>query len=685
MRISVIKFLKVMTAFSLALYLSVGPAKAFISKEEIFPFGNGNHLIINKKSGLFSISYKGKTIINDAAASFNTNGKTYQSNDYAKHNLITSKIEDELGVGTKTILLSEAPGKPTMRQYFYCYTNQEFIITQLEISGEHLSSNRMAPLISQKANLPSGNDVRSLFVPFDNDTFISYDAKPLSKQANTSAEVGVIYDDNSRQGLVLGSLNQLEWKTGVKSAGQGATIQELEVWGGYSDVAVTRDSMEHGALAGNHISSPKMFVGYFDDWRDGMESYAKTGRMLEPPYMQSWTKGTPIGWNSWGVIREHLTYEKAIGVVNFFDKEIPDFRNEDETAYIDLDSFWDNMVDGGFTGDFSKLKEFVAYCKERKLEPGVYWAPFTDWGFKGGKDRIAEGGNYPFSELWTKTAKGYHDLDGGRALDPTHPGTQLRIAYVIGKLKECGFKMIKIDFLSHAAAESTGFYDRTIHTGMQAYRVGMECLSDALDNTMLVYAAISPSLATARYAHIRRIACDAWKSIKDTEYTLNSVTYGWWQTYLYDYVDADHLVFENENEGTNRARLISGLITGTVILGDDYSLSAPWQQGVKQWLQLPTLKKLISNGKAFRPVMGNTGTSASAAFIRHDKNAIYLAVFNYQKKPLNMVLEASRLGLDPNSVYQVTELLDNSQYKLSKQLNIAFQGEGAYIYQIALK
>ncbi|MFD2146627.1 hypothetical protein [Mucilaginibacter antarcticus] len=270
------------------------------------------------------------------------------------------------------------------------------------------------------------------------------------------------------------------------------------------------------------------------------------------------------------------------------------------------------MVKGGFNGDFSKLKDFVSYCKQRNLQPGIYWAPFVDWGFQSkNKERIAEGGNYKFADMWTKTSKGYHDIDGARALDPTHPGTKGRVAYLLGKFKDCGFTMIKIDFLGHAAAESTKFYDPSIHTGMQAYKVGMETVSDALGNTMLIYAAISPSMATAPYTHMRRIACDAFKSIKDTEYTLNSLSYGWWQTYLYDYVDADHLVFEKESVRANRARLISGLILGPVILGDDYSKDAEWQKEIKDWLQKPLIKQLIKSGKAFTPVDDGEAGEAS--------------------------------------------------------------------------
>lgn len=684
MKTNDMKYLKTIPLTCLFVYYTI----SLIAKEpthQVVKFGKQNELVINLTNGLFTIKNKGIEIVTEASASFLSNGKKYGSDDYHKRKLVKSKKKDKLGQSTIYTLFSDEKDMPAMRQHFICYPDQEFILVQLEIEGNDLSSNYLAPLVTSKAALSQGTDVRTLFVPFDNDTFIKYNAKPLSEQPNKSAELGAIYDNDSRNGLVLGSIDHVDWKTGVESAGNGRNIQRLALFGGFSDVSITRDSMDHGSLKGNKIASPRMFIGYFSDWRDGMEQYAKTTRKSSPPYQKAWEGATPVGWNSWGVIREHLTYDKAIGVADFFDKQIPAFRNEDGKAYIDLDSFWDNMVSGGFSGDFSKLKDFVNYCKERNLEPGVYWAPFTDWGFRDNNDRKAEGSSYKFSEMWTHTKNGYHDLDGGRALDPTHPGTQKRIDYVIGKLKDCGFKMIKIDFLSHAAVESTRFYDSTITTGMQAYRVGMECLSDHLANTMLVYAAISPSMATASYAHMRRIACDAWKSIEDTEYTLNSVNYGWWQTYLYDYIDADHLVFEKENLGTNRARLISGLITGSVILGDDYSLQAPWQEEMKRWLQLDAIKVLIKSGKAFRPVEANTDEKTTQIFVRHDEDCTYLALFNFQKEANKINIEVNRIGLSPDKKHILTELLNNEQLTLQNKLMVAFEHEGAYIYRISNK
>ncbi|WP_214070711.1 alpha-galactosidase [Mucilaginibacter sp. dw_454] len=653
-----------------------------VTAQQIVPFGKNNQLIVNANTGTFTVKYNGKLILVNAAAAYANGNDQYQTKDYVKHTVTIQPLRDLLGSGKLLIIRSTRQNAPVMKQLFYCYTNRDFVVTELEIDGHDLSSNYMAPVIANQANLYAGSNLRTLFVPFDNDTFIRYQSKNLSDEVTTSSEVGVIYNDASRKGLVIGSLQHDNWKSGIKSLGANGVISRLEVFGGLNELAITRDSMAHGSLNGEVIKSPKMFIGYFADWRKGLETYARTNSIVDGRYVKPWSKATPIGWNSWGVIGVHLNYQNATGVADFFDKQIPKFRNEDGTAYIDLDSFWDNMVHGGFSGDFSKLKDFVNYCKERNLQPGVYWAPFTDWGKN--PDRTAEGSNYKYADMWTKTSKGYHDLDGGRALDPTHPGTQARIAYVLGKLKETGFKMIKIDFLGHGAVESTHFYDPNVTTGMQAFRVGMETINKVLDNSMLLYAAISPSLATARYVHMRRIACDSFHSIKDAEYTLNSVTYGWWQTYIYDYVDADHAVFEKENAGANRARLISALITGSVILGDDYSKTADWQAQVKEWLQAPQLKQFLKSGKAFMPVESGIDNAAAQQFIRKDDNSIYLAVFNYKKQAANIVIDADRLRLMPGKKYKLTEVLGGENVNLTKNTAISFTQEGAYLYKITV-
>ncbi|MBV8388319.1 MAG: alpha-galactosidase [Mucilaginibacter sp.] len=646
------------------------------------PFGNSGVIAYDLKSGLLNV-YKNKcTVFSNAFALVEVNGRVILSTNYTVRTYSKSAVSDGFGKGEKYAIKLVGDDLPEMEQVFYTYTNREYFLTKTVISGANLKSNYMEPFSGNFSSVEG--DVRTLFVPFDNDTFINYDAKPFTRDTrNISAEVTACYENNSRKGWVIGSIDHKVWKTGVVTLNQKDSLNTVIAFGGFTHSEITRDKMRHGSIAGATLTSPLMFIGCFDDWRNGLEEYGKANRIAEPPYIFNWTKPTPVGWNSWGVMQDKLTYDKAIKVADFFADSLADFRTGN-TAFIDLDSYWDNLLKGGMSGDFSKLKAFADYCKSKGLQPGVYWAPFTDWGYKAGGDRKAEGSEYKFGDMWTKVNDGYHDLDGARALDPTHPGTQQRIAYVIKKLKDCGFKMIKIDFLGHASIESSHFYDTTVTTGMQAYGKGMEFLLDQLGNQMLVYAAISPSLATGRYAHSRRIACDAFKSISDTKYTLNSVNYGWWQTYVYNFIDADHVVLSNQSEGENRARMLSSVITGTFITGDDFASPGPWSGRAMKWYQQKGILDIVKNGKAFEPVEGNTGNGATAMFTRKIGGYYYLGLFNYNNAPTKIKIDAARIGLSLNKTYKGTDLIKNQPISLHESTVIEFNGADAALYKFKL-
>ncbi|WP_184543002.1 alpha-galactosidase [Mucilaginibacter sp. FT3.2] len=632
------------------------------------PYGNGNTIVYDLKAGLYNV-YHGKTsIYSSVSSTFKIKDETISTTDklYRKYTVVP--VSDGFGKGEKYVVTLTGNNLPKIEQVFYVYPGKDFFLTQIVLSGKSLASNSIIPF---SGNIPTvTGDARSVFVPFDNDTFIRYNAKEFKAPfSNVSAEVGAVYDNTTRNGYIAGSVEHEVWKTGIRTVANTQSGNKVVVWSGYTEESVTRDHIEHGEVKGDVVKSPKIFIGYYNDWRTGMEEYAKANRIAEPPIVFNWTKPTPVGWNSWGVMQEKLNYEKATKVADFFADSLSAFRTGN-TAFIDLDSYWDFMLKGGLEGDYSKLKEFADYCKSKGLQPGVYWAPFTDWGWKDGPERKVAGTNYTYGETWTKVGKGYHDIDGARAVDPTHPGTLQHIDLVIGKLKECGFKMIKIDFLGHATAESTHFYDPTVTTGMQAYRKGMEYLVNKLGNQMLLYAAISPSLATGRYVHTRRIACDAFKSIDNTQYTLNSVSYGWWQTYLYNFVDADHVVLNNESEGANRARMLSAMITGTFITGDDFSVHGQWSARAMAWYQNPEIMAVIKNGKAFKPVEGNTGENASELFTQKIGNAYYVAIFNYSDNPKEFTLDFKRLGL-PAQKYKVTEVLQGTNTAINVKLPAA--------------
>src|ERR1035441_10847841 len=156
-----------------------------------------------------------------------------------------------------------------------------------------------------------------------------------------------------------------------------------------------------------------------------------------------------------------------------------------------------------------------------------------------------------------------------RALDPTHPGTRKLIADTIARFKQAGFKYVKADFLTQGALEADKHFDPRVTTGLQAYDQGMKFVAETLGDDMYLNLSISP-LFPAQYANSRRIACDTFGDIGKIAYTLNSLTYGWWLSAVYDFNDADHLVLAGYSEGANRPLAPSSVIHRTFISDDAF-------------------------------------------------------------------------------------------------------------------
>jgi alpha-galactosidase len=182
---------------------------------------------------------------------------------------------------------------------------------------------------------------------------------------------------------------------------------------------------------------------------------------------------------------------------------------------------------------------------------------------------------------------------------------------------------------------------------------------------------------------MRRIACDAFSAIDNTEYTMNSTGYGWWQSHLYNFVDADHVVFNRESEGANRARLASAIVTGTLITGDDFSSNGPWSNTAKRLLQHKGLLSLLKNGHSFRPVDANTGNKGVGVFVKPNGILnVYLALFNYSNTPRTFSIPVSRLGLDALHRYSGVEYFTKSISSWSGTIQITVPPSDAMIYTI---
>ncbi|MBY0218500.1 alpha-galactosidase [Paenibacillus illinoisensis] len=657
------------------------------------------NLEIHLENGEASCNDNRSCLVNHFRSSFRWQGREYSTEHYERHELKSQEaiVREGFGKGVHLVILHQSSKLPQLEQHFYVYESVPFVLVQSTIqSDKEIKVNRFAVVQSKQVSLNEGNqqeELSILRIPYDNDKWVRYTVvkPPLDVE---SYEAAVVFEPDSRRGVILGSLTHKVWKTGIRfKSEKSGHIEELDLYGGAVS-ELTRDTQPHGYVRGKIIESPLAFIGFYEDYRDGLEAYGRANTWVEAPL--PWKSGVPVGWNSWSAAMSTLDYDLYTSTSDFLKKEVQSlgFQNE-ETLYINFDAFWDN-----FTPE--QMKDALDRVRQNGHRAGTYWTPFTFWGSPEQFSQVVEGtdGQYTYGDILLRDMEGevLPDVDGGLAIDPTHPGNLLRMDWFANKFISEGFEYIKLDFLAHGALEGQ-HYDPEITTGIAAYRHGMFYLQqklspEAIGRPFFINLSIAPIFPYA-FAHSRRISCDVFGTLQDTEYLLNSLTHGWWMNNtLYRYNDPDHSVlyksFNQEATGWHegRSRFTASVIAGTVLLlGDDFR-QAEAAERAKDWLGNKEIMNIARLGRTFRPLEGDCGKQASDVFVLEspDDKSFYLAVFNFDAaNAAHRTVSLERAGLDTSTVYSYQDLWEGTQGEAIGHMSITLEPAESKIFRLTVK
>ena len=587
--------------------------------------------------GRFALAFKGSTMFSDAVSEYKLGDKTVSSTQYDAVTLEKNAISDARGNGTIITATLTDKEYPTMKQHFTFYNGTEYFLTSVELiaSEGEVASNYIAPIVIRNGKIQNANPrfTNFLEVPFDNDGWAEFEVSSVMESA-LSHEVGAFFTPDNEDGLIIGSVTHDTWKSAVEYKSRLTAINELYVYSG-ANTKLTRDQSPHGTVHGESISSATFFVGYYDSWKDGMNEFARINTTFTPK-RASVGESNPIGWNSWGSIQSDISFDSAIATSDYI-KENFQSTWEDETnvVYINLDSYWDNM-------SMDQLRAFVEHCEANGQVAGIYSSPFILWWDEYGMQvNNVPGTDISYNDIRLKKTDGTYygnDIDGCYPMDVTHPATYLHFKNQLEKLMSCGFKYIKLDFLVHGSLEGD-YYDKSIQTGIQAYNYAMGKVAEILGDDVFINLSMAP-IFPYNYANGRRLCCDTYYKISETEYMMNSLTYGFWQSELYDWIDPDHIVVWGKdgkaNERAARSRLLSGIVTGgSFLTGDNFVNPAKNpDKAFDRYNELLTNQKLIDVLKIGKPFEGDLGTDcpyAAEVFRLENEGRTYVAIFNYSK------------------------------------------------------
>lgn len=523
-------------------------------------------------------------------------------------------------------------------------------------------------------------DQRMLLAPYDNDMWTRWEAMPL-RPGRTSYDVTALFDEKSRNGLVIGALDHDTWKNAIACSAWDA--RSVMAYSGAAD-ASTHDSIPHGTLTGESVESARFMVGWYDDVRAGLETFADYCAAVRPAL--AWDLPVPFGWNSFsGVGRTTLqSWEAAAD----FMQELEDFHDEDGVVYANLDA--------AFGLDAAKRKSLVDHFHARGQKCGTYGGPFLFHRMLG--DQEVPGANgIKFSDMVLKDASGriLPTVDGMHALDCTHPAWENYARSIVRNAADEGFDYLKIDFLSHGALEGV-HHDLTIRTGRQAYTYGMNIIVDELKcvgRPMFLSLSIAPVFPHG-YGHARRCCCDSFGHTEDVRYVLNALNFGWWTNRkLYALNDPDHIALYNsviDGRGPTqfseaRSRYNSAAISGTVmLLSDNYGpdgnaeLIAASKARAKALATNPRLNAIARSKVAFRPVELSSDTTA--VYTARINGTAYVAFFNFARQPACISLDAQRGGIPASGC--AVDLNRDISWQYSSTLSVALEPMDSAILEI---
>ena len=675
-------------------------------------------ITLDETSRLLTIRQQQMTLLSGAYAEARLGNTIITSTQATEVRHTEDNVDDCFGAGQQHTIDYLLPTGAHLIQTFAFYDALPYFVVRLGVKAPDgmAACNYLAPLKSETltAFMPRDNKNRVLFVPFDNDGFIRYSSNYLRGNATNSYNATAIYNSVTREGLVVGAVDHYYWKNAIHVKGSDYyNVDEFTIISGYTDsrshdVAESDGTtMPHGAVVADTVRSSRFVVGYYADWRQGMETFGQACCRVAP--RRQWEGGAPYGWSSWGVQQTSISYQGVIDCADFIrDNLVPrGFHDRQGRVVMSLDAWWNDNL------STSQITQFVNYCKQNNMIPGLYYGPFCRFGdlqsFVPGTSN-----RYRFRDLALKVKGQYKVVDGAYCLDPTHPGTKMFMLSETNKFKQWGIEYLKCDFQSNGAIEADTWYADTCYTGLQAYNIGMQYLLRRLGDDIYVDLSIAPAFPY-QYAHGRRISCDAWGTIGSTQYVMNCASYGWWLNQLYVANDPDHMVMCMRQDadgvqsmGANRARITSGAIVGAFLTGDNFSpnvtlwrdndhskgsITNHWETSQQRALQLLTnedINEIPRTCRTFRPVYGNAAsgdTQAENLMTYENDRYVYLAVLNYQLLlPQQAEMPFDHLGIDPANVGAIKELWTQEAVEPSATgLRYSVPGHDARIYRIEKK
>ncbi len=457
-----------------------------------------------------------------------------RSSEYPQHAWSREDLTDELGPGTRlTISNRGLPGKPDLIYSLRTHGNPDFLIMAVTVrnGGENgitvQAIRSVEALGSGIADLggPALSD-RVLSDSFSEDrpSMVIHDLADADGGMHRGVGSQLIYNRQSKRTLFLGSLTSDKYLTILRLHVEKDHITSYEVDATGTTELEKENSLEKSPAedqielnlpvpAGASLASERLLVSTGTDYYQQLETYGDLIRELHHA-----RQGPPgiAGWWSWTAYYFGLNQGAALTNAVWLAENLKDFGY----TFLHMDEGY-QYARGEYTTPDAALfpngvSALVSKIRGLGLVPGIWTAPFEvserSWVYENHKDWLVHNAaGQPIHIGWVIRQEPRRDPL--YALDCTHPGAQeyLRKTYTT-LTKVWGIRYIKLDFMDDSAIE--GFYYKPHTTALEAQRIGLEIIREAVGDDVLLDKDGSPMLNPVGLVDTGRISTDTGHSFE---------------------------------------------------------------------------------------------------------------------------------------------------------------------------
>jgi hypothetical protein len=667
-------------------------------------FAQQMHMITSVDSqGNYSVgSPQGAALISGVAAQ--VDGQWLRSGDYPHHEVSKTTADGYFGTAERwQVVFSGLSGKPDLAYSLRAYRDEPFADLQVTVRNHTEKEMTLQAVRSVEAagadihgpdGRPSADRVLSDSFSEDRPAMRLHELSDAPTKMHKAVGSQLIYNRESRQSLFVAALTSQRFLTvlrlSVAGAGNTTRIARYEVDSVGTTEMEKENSLEKAPVSDQielslpippegELSSEALILSLDSDYHRQLETY---GALIRKIHHARVSAPALMGWWSWTAYYFGLNEGAALTNAEWESQHLKPFGYD----VFHIDEGYQYARGEYGTPDTrvfpNGLGPMEYDIRGLGLTPGIWTAPFEvserSWVYQNHPEWLVKNAQgKPIHAGYVVDAK-----DKLYMLDTTHPGAQEYLRKTYRKLvSEWGVHYIKLDFMDDSAIE--GFYYKPHTTALEAQRIGLQIIRDAVGDNVYLDKDGSAMLNPVGYVDFGRLSQDTGHSFDASREAVDGIAARYYMNRNFFVADPDAFTVSTQriddqswHEGKAPLTLdeakvsiaLAAVSGGMLEIGDNL----PSLQGAPDRVELLQNRDLINMvrlGNASLPVdlmtYPESDVHPSVFFLKESKRQDILTVFNWTEAPRSKVLSLAELGLNPEGQYLITDIFDHKKTEAS--------------------